>query len=59
VGDVCSSKDDDMRINVHVIDGFSALCACGLLLWVGLKMIRGERGLNVWKSRNLTIPAVP
>ena len=59
VGDVCSSKDDDMRINVHVIDGFSALCACGLLLWVGLEMMRGERGLNIWKSRNLTIPAVP
>jgi len=30
------------------------------MLWVRLEMIRGERGLkNVWKSRNLTIPAVP
>ena len=51
-GDLCSAKDVDMRISVHNIDGFSARCACVPLLWVCLKMIRGERNLNVWKRRD-------
>ena len=50
-GGFCSAKDDDMRISVHNIDGFSALCTCGLLLWVCLNMIRGERLKRLEESK--------
>ena len=50
-GGLCSAKDDNMRISVHVIDGFFALCACGPLLWVGLEMIRGERFKRLEESK--------